>query len=74
MPFLPGPVTHLAVVALRLDERGEDPLTVLGHAVIEAAQGVEILSRVFQVIDDLEVGLTRLLMQGILIMHNPHPP
>lgn len=52
----------MALLAPGLDEFGEDALAVLGDAVVEVAKSPEILPRVFEVIDEVEVGLAGLLV------------
>jgi hypothetical protein len=62
------PVT--ARIPSRLDELGEDALAVLGYTVIELPQGAEVLPRILEVIDEVEVGLASLLVQRFAIMHD----
>jgi len=52
----------VALLAPRLDERREDALAVLWDAVIECLKDLEILSRVFEAIDEVEVGLAEFLV------------
>jgi hypothetical protein len=47
---------------------------VLGDAVVEGTEGTEILPRVFETIDEVEVGLAGFLMQNIVVMLDLDPP
>ncbi len=52
----------------RLHKCGEDALTMLGNAVVEVTKGPEILPRIFETVDEVEVGLPGLLVQNIAVV------
>ena len=64
----PLPEAVVALLAACLDERREDALAVLWDAVVEFLKGPEILSRVFEAIDEVEVGLAEFLVRNIAVM------
>ena len=64
----PLPDAVVALLAPRLDERREDALAVLWDAVVEFLKGPEILSRVFEAIDEVEVGLAEFLVWNTAVM------
>ena len=64
----PLPEAVVALLAARLDERREDALAVLWDAVVEFLKGPEILSRVFEAIDEVEVGLAEFLVRNTAVM------
>ena len=64
----------MALLAPGLDEFGEDALAVLGDAVVEGTEGPKILSRIFEAVDKVEVGLPRLLVQNIAVVVDLDPP
>jgi hypothetical protein len=64
----------VALLAPGLDERGEDVLAMLGDAIVEFLKGPEILPRIFEVIDEVEVGLPGLLVQNIAVVLDLDPP
>jgi hypothetical protein len=47
---------------------------MLGNTVVELTQGFEILSRVFEAVDELEVGFAGLLVQCFALTHDSGPP
>jgi hypothetical protein len=53
-----------------LDKRGEDALAVLGNAVVEFLKCPEILSRIFEAVDEVEVSFAGFLVQRFAVMHN----
>ncbi len=69
-----GLIPITARVPSRLDELGEDALAVLGDAVVEGTEGPEILSRIFEAVDEVEVGLSSLLVPNIAIVLDLDPP
>jgi hypothetical protein len=64
----------VALLAPGLDERGEDVLAMLGDAIVEFLKGPEILPRIFEVMDEVEVGLPGLLVQNIAVVLDLDPP
>jgi hypothetical protein len=58
----------VVLLAPGLDERGENTLTMLGDAIVEFLKGPKILPRIFETVDEVEVGLPRLLMQNIAVV------
>jgi hypothetical protein len=64
----------VALLAPGLDESGEDALAVLGNAVVKVAKSPEILPRIFEAIDEVEVGLAGFLVQNVTVVLDLDPP